>query len=161
MKTRDIVTGILILVLFFSGLSYFKKVKTKTQVDTDPTPSIEERVTTKFGGIKIPVDTHKAELIPVGKGLGIAIATKTYEGGKFKVTLLADVEAPPEGYFYQGWLTKDGTSFVSLGKLRVGKGGYMADFESVLDHSDLRKVIVTLEKTSDQKPEEHVLEGSF
>ncbi len=139
-----------------------QKNKTKLVATTEtPTPSIEQRITTKFGGITIPKDADTADLTASSTVPGVGIATRMYQNGKFSVTVLSDLDTPKEGYFYQAWITKDGLSFVSMGKLRVGKGGYMTDFESATDYSDYKKVIVSLEKVLNAKPEQYILEGSF
>jgi len=76
------------------------------------------------------------------------------------LTILAGLPDPKTGYFYQGWIV-NGTTYLSLGKLRVAKGGYLVDFRSTTNYSNIKNVVVTLEKVFNNTPETRILEGSF
>lgn len=161
MKTRDIVTGLIVLVILIAGVLLIRNARNKSLTNVpSPTPSIEQQVTQKFGNLTIPANADKADLTDVSGGQGMGEAARTFENGKFSLTVLADLPSPKAGYFYQGWIF-NGTADISLGKLRIAKGGYLIDFTSTKDYSSYSKVVVTLEKVFDNTPETHILEGSF
>lgn len=116
--------------------------------------------------MSIPDDVDKADLKPVVGTEGVGIATRKVENGRFDLTVLADLPAPEEGYFYQAWFGKggigqEGSVIVSASRLRIAKGGYLSEFTSTESYTDYKDVFVTLEKNFDQTPEKQVLEGSF
>lgn len=153
--------GLVIIVVLVAGVLIIKNIQNKKAASLPtPTPSIESRVTQKFGNITIPSNADKADLNDVSGGQGIGEAAKTYENGKYTITVLADVPEPSAGYFYQAWIVK-GLTYTSIGKLRVAKGGYLVDFSVNKDYRDSTKVVVTLEKVFDNTPEKTILEGSF
>lgn len=161
MKTRDIVTGVIVLIVLIAGVLIIRNIRNKNlKAIPSPTPSIEQKVTQKFGNLTIPANADKADLTDVSGGQGLGEAVRTFENGKFTLTVLADLPAPKAGYFYQGWIS-NGTTNLSLGQLRIAKGGYLVDFTSAKDYSSYGKVVVTLEKVLNNTPETHVLEGSF
>lgn len=161
MKTRDVIVGFLVVVAFVTALVLVKNKNNKAKITSvSPTPSIEQKVTSQFGGLVIPKDADKADLSDVNGGPGLGEAVKISQKGRFNITVLADLVAPNDSKFYQAWAVKDGT-YVSLGKLRVAKGGYIADFVSTTDYSDYKTIIVSLEKVFDSTPEIPVLKGSF
>lgn len=165
MKGRDIVTGLVVVLIIIGGALLIKKNRAnKLQSIATPIPSIEEKITNKFGGITIPDDAEKADLNDVSGGNALGIATREYKDNKYTLTVLADLQAPESGYYYQAWIAKnEGTNlaYVNAGELRVAKGGYLVDFTSNKDFTEFKKVIVTLEKKSDLTPEKPILEGSF
>lgn len=161
MKTRDVIVGFLVIVIFVTAFILVKNKNNKAKVSAVPTtPSIEQKITSQFGGIKIPDNADKADLLDVTGGKGLGEAARISENGKINVTVLADLEAPKDGYFYQAWAVKD-NSYISLGKLRIAKGGYLADSSFSKNYSDYKVIIVSLEKVFDSTPETTVLKGSF
>jgi hypothetical protein len=152
-KIRDAVIGFIVLVVLLTGAILIRNSrKVKTALPT-PTPSVEQKVTEKFGGLIIPFDVDKADLSDVSGGEGLGIVTRKFANGKFELTILADLPDPKAGTFYQAFLFKD-SSPITLGALKVAKGGYMVDFTSSKDLSDYKKVVVALEG-------KNILEGSF
>lgn len=166
MKTRDIVIGAIVLVVLISGVLIIKRAKNRAALLPTPTPSIQERVQKTFNGLVIPTDRENTDLTAVGGAEGIGVASRKYSGGTYSITVMADLPEPKSGYFYQAWIVRGSTgdsdfSYISTGALRLAKGGYISDFTSSKDYSGYKKVVVTLEKISDNTPESHVLEGSF
>lgn len=164
MKRRDIVIGLVILVLL-GGVIYFRQQSKEDEMVVPETLSSEQTFEDKFN-IEIPDDVDKAELGQVNDSGGTGLATRDYEDEKFTLSILVDLPDPEEGSFYQGWLQKvdvgsEDYELISTGKLRLAKGGWMLDYTSSTDLSDYSKVIVSLEKTFDKTPEEIVLEGGF
>ncbi|MBI2066359.1 anti-sigma factor [Candidatus Woesebacteria bacterium] len=163
MRTRDIVIGLIILAVIAGAIVWIRR--TRTQEEPLPTPSIEEKIEKTFN-LEIPDDVERADLRDVSGGTGSGIATRKYQGGTFTHAVLADLPDPAAGYFYEGWLVrgKEGEAnfaFISTGRMRVAKGGYLLEFNSSTDYSPYSGVVVTLERVDDRKPETHILEGSF
>lgn len=166
MRTRDIIIGAVVLVVLISGVLIIRKARNKAVAVPTSTPTIAERVQKSFNGLVIPSDRENVDLSDVTGGEGIGVASRKYSGGTFSLTIMADLPEPKSGYFYQGWIIRGSIgdndfSYVSVGPLRLAKGGYITDFSSAKDYSDYKKVVVTLEKGNGAIPEGHVLEGSF
>ncbi|OGM31908.1 hypothetical protein A3D00_04605 [Candidatus Woesebacteria bacterium RIFCSPHIGHO2_02_FULL_38_9] len=173
LNKRDFFAGLAVFV-FLAGAIYFVRLP-KTSVVTNnvstPTQTPKGRVEGLFD-IQIPEDVEKADLKDVTGGDASGLATRKFlpaqagKDGKFSHMVLADLVNPPAGEFYQGWLIrgKQGESnfdFISTGKLREAKGGWLLDFEQSKDYSEYNQVVVTLEKFFDKTLEKHILEGSF
>jgi len=162
MKKKDIILGLVFLAIF-AGLYFFLKNRQASKVTKVPEslPQIEENIEKTFR-ITIPDDVDKVELSAVSDIKGSAIATRKYESGKFTHMVLADLPDPAAaGTFYEGWLVKGDETYIPTGKMTIAKGGYLLEFEYPTDLSSYNKVVITLEKTADSKPEKHILEGSF
>jgi hypothetical protein len=152
-KTRDAIIGFIVLVVLISAAVLIKNARKPKVTLPLATPTIEQRVSQKFGGLIIPSDVDKADLNAVSGSTGVGVATRKYANGKFELTVLADLPEPKAGTGYQAYLYKD-SSPILLGTLRIAKGGYMLDFTSSKDYSDYKKVVVKLSGAS-------ILEGSF
>jgi hypothetical protein len=164
MNRRDIVIGFIILAVV-AAIIYFVRRPKVTPIETLPTPSVEEQIEDKFK-IKIPEDTQKAELKDITGGTLSGIAARKYEAGKFSLTLLADLPDLATGEFYQAWLVRGTTgnanySLISIGQMRIAKGGYLLDYSGNVDYTDYQSVIVSLETKLGQLPANRILEGSF
>jgi hypothetical protein len=146
MKTRDIVLGLIVLIVLVLGVLWIKKVRTDRALRLQTTPSTEEKISNSFGDIQIPDDATKVELSDVSGGDGFGVATEDM--------VLADLPDPEAGTFYQVWIEKDG-KLTSLGKMRIAKGGWL------LEGNVSDKVIVSREKVFDSTLETKILEGSF
>ncbi|MEK7470483.1 MAG: hypothetical protein AAB622_00545 [Patescibacteria group bacterium] len=144
MKAKDIVIGIAVVALLTATILVVKNNRdAKLQESLKGTPTIEQKVEEKFGGLQVPADVEKTELKDVSGGDGFGIATRT--------EVLADLPSPANGA-YQVWLEKDGKK-VLLGNMRVAKGGYLLEYSSA-KFPGYDKVIVTLNSSN-------ILEGSF
>lgn len=166
MDRRDIVIGVIILIILAGAIFMLRRNPSVPEManNPSPTPSVESRLEDSFK-VDIPDDAEKAELKDVANVNGTAIATRSWENNRYSATVLADLPDPESG-FYQVWIGRGGatdanTTFVSLGRMRVAKGGWMVEFQSNTNYSDYDTVIVTQESTSDSRPEKHILEGSF
>lgn len=166
MKTRDIVIGLIVLVVLISGALIIRNGrKAPTSGIALPTPNFAQ-VENKFPSLTIPSNADRVNLNSVNGATGMGESFRTYSNGRFSLTIMADLSAPKTGYFYQGWLVRGNAgdanfALVSTGKLSLAKGGYITEFSAIKDYSDYKKVVVTLEKVYDATPEQHVLEGSF
>ncbi len=157
MKRQYIVFAVVaLLVLAASYFLFFKPDKTPKVDKKTLSGEVEKKVEEKFG-LQIPDDLDKAELTGTD---GIGVATRKYENGNFELNLLADLPDLGEG-FYEAWINKS-TEFVPLGKLVIGKGGWMLDYQLGRDLTDYKKVVVSVETgTLGKTPSKVVLEGAF
>lgn len=145
MKTRDVVIGLIVLVVLVSAAFLIRRGLTKkTLTVPTPTPSVQQQIENSFGGITIPAGIEKTDLVNVSGGEGVGIATKTEV-----LANLPDLEA---GQSYQVWLQKDDKK-VLLGKMRIAKGGWILEYDSS-KYPGYNKIIVTL-------GDKNILEGSF
>lgn len=91
------------------------------------------------------------------------VADRSYDGTTFTHSVMAEIQDPAEGKFFEGWIV--GPSVISTGKMtKQADGSWRIDFESDQDLTDHNKVVITEETEADGldgKPETHVLEGSF
>jgi hypothetical protein len=167
MKSRDIVLGLVIVVLL-GGFFYWRKVKTqvpKEELKVPQTLSVQDQIEEKFN-LKLPEDVDKAELKDVSGSSSSGIATRKFENQTFSHTVLADLPDPDQGKFYQGWLLKgeegkEGFALVSSGTMKQAKGGWMIELQTKTNYSDYKKVVISLEEKADNTPEKRILEGSF
>jgi len=162
---RNVVIGLIVLAGLGALIYWAVRSSREEELPALPTPSVEERLEDSFK-YQIPEGFEKAELKDVTGGTGSGIASRKYESGSFSHAVLADLPDPESGSFYEGWLVrgKEGDAnfaYISTGRMSIAKGGYMLEFGSSVDYSDYSGVVITLEKVSDQKPEKHILEGSF
>lgn len=153
MNKKDIAIGAGILLVL---LGAFFLLRRSDNENTDvpaatPTSSVEQKIESAFK-VDIPDDVDKAEL--KGDG-GSGIATKKFENGKFNATILADLPDSQVPYKAEIRKADDDKQIISLGNLRVAKGGYMVEFQANQDLSEYKKVLILGE---DSKV---VLEGSF
>jgi hypothetical protein len=159
-RGRDIVIGLVILVVLAVGFFWYKNRKPALKVpQTSNQPSIqtvEQKIKNRFN-LTVPDNVEKTALKDVSGGDGSGIATQT--------EMLVDLPDPEPGTFYQAWLENNlpvqtGGKLVSLGMLRMEKGGWLIDYNGA-GYPGFNKVVVSQEKVFDSKIEERVLEGSF
>lgn len=163
----------LLVVAGAAGWYLWQRVNNnKIQVSNSLTPSpspfvqgIEQNIQERFR-VTLPENVDKAELKDVSGGNGSAIATKKYENNRFDSTVLADLPDPADGKPYHAWLTRgtedqDEYEVVYMGTLQIAKGGYIVDYQNTLDLSGFTQVIVSRDKTPDNKPQNILLQGSF
>lgn len=165
MKRRDIVIGIVLLVLL-TGFIYVRQKSMQDEKIVVPETLSSEQIFEEKFNLQLPEDADKSELKAIGDTDGSGIAIRKFEENKFTHSVLVDLADPDQGYFYQGWLVKgeegkDGYEVVSTGKLSLAKGGWMLDYTSSSDLSSYNRVIVSLEKVFDNTIESKVLEGDF
>ena len=165
MKLRDIVIALVIIGLIAGAVFWSQKNQDEELIETPQVLSTEEKLEESFK-MEIPEDVDKTELEDVA-GVGVsAIATRKYENGQFKLTILADLTDPVSNEFYQAWIQKgnegdEGHSLISAGKMTLAKGGWILNYQSSADYSDYDKVVVSKEKVFDNIPEEVILNGTF
>jgi len=153
-----VIVGFLVIVVLVSAGLLIKNYKKGRSVEPPIKPPVFEQVEAKFPGIKVPENADRAGLTGVSEAAGVGEAFRTYENGRFNITVMADLAATDA--FYQAWMAK-GDSYLSLGRMSLSKGGYIVEFSGNIDYSDYSKIIVSREKALDGTIEEKVLEGSF
>lgn len=122
-----------------------------------------------IGDTSMPADEEpqgeleEAQLVAVGSYTGDGVATRSFNGDKFVHEVIANLDDPAAGKFYEGWLVGDG--FISTGKLvKETEGEWSLVFSDDLDMRNRDEVVITEETVAnglDDMPEAHVLEGSF
>jgi len=122
--------------------------------------------TTEPKEVAVITDKATATLIAQAGYTGSGEATRGITNGTFMHEVTVTLDAPADGTFYEGWLV-DSQGFMSTGKMtKEGEGQYSlsysnADVKLVKSHD---KVVVTEETEAnglDNKPEAHVVEGTF
>jgi hypothetical protein len=145
MRFKNILVTLLILILLIAGVLFIlKKARLKNTSVPSPTPSIEQKIESKFKNLIIPEDAERVELKNVSGTEGYGMATKS--------EILADLPEPLVGQKYKVWLEKDGKT-VLLGNMTEAKGGWILNYNSS-NYPGYNKIIVTLNDA-------HILEGSF
>lgn len=150
---KDVVTGLIIILLIIGGAylyKYLKKPRTQTPTPSPVSFEFKKDFSDSFK-IDIPDNVSSIELRDVSGGDSRGIATEN--------EILVDANNPDENKYYEAWLEKD-DKLVSLGKLQMAKGGWLLNYDKS-KYSDYKKIIISLEKTNDNKIEKKILEGSF
>lgn len=164
-KERWIAVALILLII--GGVVYLRgrnKAKISEQQEVGEGVEIEDKASefAKMLGVTLPDDVEKISLNDVTGGASTGIATRKAEANKFVHSVLAALPDPEKGYWYEGWLVReDPFAVMYTGRLTMAKGGWVLDYTSGQNLSDYPKVVVTKEKVNDQRPEAHVLEGSF
>jgi hypothetical protein len=151
---KDIIIGFVIIALIILGAFLFKRYKASKLLTPSPSPvpvSFKNEIEDSFK-YQIPEDTTSIGLRDVSGGNGRGLATDK--------EILADIDNPSSGKFYQGWLENSDGRLVSLGKLQSAKGGWMLEYDGS-KYEGYRKVVVSLESKFDNTVETKILEGSF
>lgn len=154
LNKRDILTGFIIVLVIIIGVFSFNKIKSKSSkniaTSSPVSISFKEDLEESFK-YKIPDNVKYIDLKDVSGGTGKAVATDS--------EILADLDDPQTGYFYQAWLV-NGEDKLSLGKMAVAKGGWLLEYNRN-NHPGYKNIVVSLEKVFDSKVEKKILEGSF
>ncbi len=93
-----------------------------------------------------------------GEG-GTATATRSFGGGTYVLTVDANLPDPKNTY-YQVWLVGGGEA-VPVDFMRGSKTSWNLSIRDTDKFSKYKGIWITLERTKDSKPEEHILEGTF
>lgn len=150
---KDVVTGLIVILLIIGGAylyRYLKKPRTTTPTPSPVSFEFKKDFTDSFK-IDIPEDANTIELKDVTGGDSRGIATDN--------EILVDANEPETGFYYEAWL-ENSEKMVSLGKLQIAKGGWLVKYDKSKNLNST-KVIISLEKTNDNKIEKKILEGSF
>jgi hypothetical protein len=143
-KGRDVLIAFIVLVIIVAGVLILGKKGKNILPTPSATPTILQKIQSKFSGLTIPAGEPQAELKDVSGGEGMGIATRS--------EIVADLPTPSVGQYYQVWLG-NGSKLILIGTLKNAKGGWILDYSST-KYSGYSQVVVTLGG-------KHILEGSF
>lgn len=108
----------------------------------------------------VNLKTEKATLKDVrGSGDSSGSATRAFGGGVYSLSVQATLPDPKNTY-YQVWLVGSGGT-VPVDFMTGSKTSWSLNLRDSDKFSKYNSVLITLERTKDDIPEEHVLEGSF
>ena len=125
---------------------------------------------TESGHAQTPEKSQKADKVEkiklreVGSFKGKGVAERSFDGNVFLYEVRADLNDPPEGKFYEGWLVKGKKAFISSGAMDKGDNEYFMKFTIGQGIGEYKKIVITEETVEDGfdgRPETHLLEGSF
>ncbi|HEB13319.1 MAG TPA: hypothetical protein ENI11_06550 [Actinobacteria bacterium] len=125
---------------------------------------------TESGHAQTPEESQKADKVeeiklkPVGSFKGKGVAKRAFDGNKYTYEVKAELNDPPIGKFYEGWLVKGKTAFISFGKIDKVENEYFMEFTTGQGIGIYKEVVITEETIDDgfdSKPETRLLEGSF
>lgn len=139
MNRRDIVIGAIALLVLVGGYFYVSRNRTpdeNLQVTNDDLQTVEKNIEDSFK-IDIPDDANKAVLgSSTEAGTGI-VTWDVDDNGQFTATILADLPDLETGtytaYAIKGQPTDESYDEISLGGLRVAKGGYLLEVNESKD----------------------------
>lgn len=160
---RNILIGIAVIIIIILLVIFLVRRRQQSPLITvnsplpTPTTSFEDNLQNNFG-ITVPTNATRADLKDVTGKNQMGLLTIDKENGQSKYTVIANLEEPAGGSFYQAWLV-NGTNRISLGKLSVAKAGWMVNYDTATDLSSYKTIWITLEKVNDANPETHILEG--
>lgn len=150
---KDIITGLVVILLIIGGVylfKYLKKDKTTPKTSFPASYEFQKDFEDTFK-LDIPDNVNTIELKDIAGGDSRGIATDS--------EILVDAADPDSGYYYEAWL-ESSDKLVSLGKLKVAKGGWLTEYDKS-KNAGSTKVVISLEKVNDNKIEKRILEGSF
>lgn len=152
MNKRDIVVGLIILVLAFVLFNRINEIQNSPEPIAEDTsqPSFKEDIE-KVLGIEIDETQEKLE---ISTGANRAIITRDDD---FEINILADLETLEEGQIYQAWSIEEDNHKL-LGDLQNQKGGFILQ---VPQGENIKKILISRESIQDDNIENRVLEGSF
>lgn len=133
------------------------KDKGSVEVDEDLVTDMDEDLEYDLSAGLLAVDGSEAS------GLALAGFDQKSYYYNLKATF-ANLPDPAEGFYYEGWLVRTGTSpsVISTGKVKKEGEKYVNRYVSETDLSDYGSYVLTLEPNDgDPAPATHVVEGDF
>lgn len=110
------------------------------------------------GGVELKTQSIKLKLAK-GDFSGSATASRSFGGGTYVLSVDATLQ-DPVGQSYAVWLVGDGGA-VLVDYMKGVKNSWNLSVRTSDKYSNLNEIWITLERVKDNKPEEHLLEGSF
>ncbi len=171
LNSKPRLVGTIIIVLVIVSVIYF--LSSQINVGGGNTTDSQTLHNAPVGLVPVKVDSSPVDtsggvnlasntitLRNVGAG-GTATATRVYGNGSYSLSVNATLP-DPKGDKYQVWLS-DGENAFDGGFMNGNGSGQWTDvFRNDEKYSKFRQVWITREITSeDNKPEKHVMEGSF
>ena len=160
----------LIVVLFVVGLIFFVKNNFVNNSVSGSSAALREAprglVPVKVkangtfdGGVNLVTGRAVLRDVKYG-GEAKATATRSYGGGVYILSVEATLPDPVNTN-YQVWLVGADGSVLSIDYMRGSKTSWSLSLRDSDKYSKYGGIWITLERTKDSKPEEHVMEGSF
>ena len=159
------ILGVSILIIGYYLITSNQKVAEDTSPEisesSSPTPGVEADLVSP---------TLEDLIIEAVDGTNSsAYVTRDTVDGTYVFTMESDIDPAAEDKFYEGWVVKRTlgivVDFVSTGILEQSKTGeHSLEFRSERDLSDYDEIVLTEETLADgldNKPERHILEGTF
>ena len=160
MKKNDIVVGAVVLVVFIAGILILRGTGNSDSASATPAPtqSTEEKFESSFK-IDIPEDADKAELEDASGTSSTGLATRQVQDNQSTVTVLADLPELESGQVYKAYIAKaESEEKMSLGSMRVAKGGWIVEYKTSNDLSEYKQIQVVRESSTENQV---MLQGSF
>ena len=165
-KTIWIILGIIVIIGLVSGaLIWFNDDETSEESNSQTVSTEQSTQTTETAEEVEMINKETVQLISV-RQTNESGAAERYTGndGKYTLVATANLDELPEDKFYEGWVVGDGR-VISTGKLnQEANGVFSLIYTSEEDLFAQNRVVITEETLSqglDNKPEDHVIEGSF
>ncbi len=155
-----ITVGIAVVLVGALGFVFWQNYMKE---DSTASESSTQSNTTEEADKAVQAPIEEATLEAVGNYTGVGAATRVFDTGVFAHAVTAYIDDPAEGKFYEGWLV-NGKDFFSTGKLKKNGDTYELSYTAYKNYPDHKLVVITEETLADgldNKPEAHVLEGSF
>lgn len=132
-----------------------KEVKTQEQVETEMQYQFLSELKNVVGGKKI-----KGVVFDGASG---NVKASYLESGYFMVASFDNLPDPEDGYFYEGWLVREGEDpdIVSAGRVGKADGAYTNVYTSLDDMTDHDLFVLTLENDDEAKEpsKDRIFEG--
>ena len=165
---KKILITVAVLAVFGLGAFFFinnsdeDNASTANQASSEPS---SQQTETSQPAEQAPIqDIQEIALLGVEGNTGSGTATRTISG-EYVHTVIANVEDPAPGKFFEGWIVVNSSDFISTGELvKESEGEWSLTFTSGEDLSSYTNVVITEETSAngfDNIPEDHILEGSF
>lgn len=154
----------LILAVVVVGLLWYRRDGTEDTPEV-VTPNDDEVVEQQVDdflrdrNISLPEGGDRANLRDQTDDGLTGVATRTDENEL--ITVLADLPDPEAGNFYQAFLLSGDNDYLSLGRLRPAKGGYLLETRVDADLSGYDTVVISRETGEASEPSRILLRGNF
>lgn len=155
----SVVVGILVIVVII----FFVQSSSNDVKEENSNSIIQNPISSQDTNDPLTENVDTIKLEAVGTYAGNGTANRTYDGENFIHLVVAKIDPPAVGKFYEGWLVKNGIP-ISTGKLISEGDDYSLLFTSEVNYSNHNQVVITEETERlglDGNPETHVLEGNF
>lgn len=165
MKKNYVFAGIIILVIIVAAISLYVLQNRKSSEENQKVDEGQNNALESNEKVDEP-SVETIDLKPVNNRGGSGTANRNYNGTNFVHLIVAQLDKPAAGKFYEGWLVKNGPEpkYLSTGRLEKNGTEYALLFTNKTDYPGYNGVVITEETERpglDGKPEDHVLEGSF
>ena len=156
-----LVIGAIILVIV--GLIWLRGRNAGLQIEVpDEDTQLEEQVNRflEDRGITLPEGADRANLRDRTDSGYTGISTRQIQDNSTTYTIIASLDDLDMGW-YEAWIVNNDDDFISLGRLRTSKGGFLLDYSTSIDTEGYNKVQISQESSVASRPSDIILEGEF